>query len=365
MQAERKRSEGYLVRLIEPDERDDYLDLYRTVMGDAGDAWFDWKYADNPYTDHLAIAVAVKDGQVVGAKSQVGCEVARGTDRYPALQPADTMVHPAHRRQGLYSRLTEHVKAVYADHEATLFFNYPNDATLSGSLKHGWTHVGPATTRYRVQNPAGFANRAGGRFGRTALCVGRGVVRAYDGLRRRGDRPDDLHVRQHESVPVEALADCYRRQPPDRLHVVRDETYLDWRFGNPQWDYTAYTVERSGEPVVGTVVGRRTVAGAPQVSLTEVVPPAPAGGDEEARAALLDAVLSGHPAADAIVAADDAFSNATFRRFGFLPDSAPPLSWVASPSNLVCYPLSDAFRDEREPDDVDDWVLGLGDRDTR
>lgn len=369
MQSGRTDAAEYEVRLMESGDRDGFLELYRSVLGDWGDAgeeWFDWKYADNPYTDHLSITVAVRGGEVVGAKSLVGYEVARGTDRHPALQPADTVVHPDHRRRGLFSRMTELVKGVYADRDVGLFFNYPNEATLAGGLKHGWTHVGRATTRYRVQDPASFAAVDAGRLDGVVERAGRLAVAGYDAVRRRLPGPDrDLVVRRHEAVPVGPLADLYRRRPPDRLHVVRDETYLDWRFGNPRWDYAAYTVERDGDPVVGAVVGRSVVDGGPQASFTEVVPPAPTGGDRAARAALLEAVLADHPEADAVAAADDAFADRTLLRYGFLADTSPPLSWVASPSNLVAYALDDAFRGSDAPAATDDWVLGLGDRDTR
>lgn len=363
---------AYPVRLFRSEDRDSYLDLHETVFGHAGDAWFDWKFVDNPYFEHVPVVVAVDGDRVIGAKSGVGFEVAQGGLSWRALQPGDTMVHPEYRRQGVYSQMTEFMKRAYDDGPAALFFNYPNHATLPGSLKHGWREVGTVTTRYRVHNPVEFVGASLGPVSAVAEPVARTVVSgALRVARTRAPSDDTLTVRRHPLLPVETLADLYRRSVPDRLHVVRDETYFDWRFGNPNWHYTAYTVERAGRPVLGAVVGRDATEGQSRAALTEVLPlrserlHASAGERErrDAETALLDRVLREFRDVDVVTAADGSIHESVFSAFGFLPDTRPPLSMAASPSTLVAYPLTPEV--ERIGfDSLDDWVVGLGDRDT-
>lgn len=365
-------ADAHTVRLFRPDDRDSYLDLHETVFGHAGDAWFDWKFVDNPYFDHVPVVVAVDGGRVIGAKSGVGFEVAHEEMRWRGLQPGDTMVHPEYRRQGVYSQMTEFMKCAYDDGPAALFFNYPNHATLPGSLKHGWREVGTVTTRYRVQNPVGFVGPTLGPLSGVVAPLARTAVDGVFRLSRaRAPSDDTLTVRRHAVIPVETLADLYRRAVPERLHVVRDETYLDWRFDNPSWEYTAYTVERAGRPVLGAVVGRDATDGQSRAALTEVLPlrsaqlHAPAGdrARREAETALLDRILQEFGDVDVLTAAEGALHGSVFSTFGFLPDTCPPLSAVASPSTLVAYPLTPEV--ERIGFDcLDDWVVGLGDRDT-
>lgn len=131
----------YVIRPYEPDDRDDFLELYDQVLGDRNDEWFRWKYEDNPYSDHVPMIVATDEGRIVGTKPAFALELRIGEETYQGLQPADVMVHEDHRRRGLYSRTTERLKERYRDREAALFFNFPNEATLSGSLKHGWQIV--------------------------------------------------------------------------------------------------------------------------------------------------------------------------------------------------------------------------------
>ena len=372
IRATERDPDGYEVRLFEAGDRDDYLALHRTVLGGGSEAWFDWKYVDGPYTDHVSIVVASDGDRVVGAKSGMGFEVALGDDRFLALQPGDTMVHPDHRRRGVYSRMTEFMKAAYADAPQALLFNYPNHATLPGSLKHGWHEVGAVTTRYRVADPLGLAGVDAGSLADAAGVVGRAVAGGLLRARRLapgGASASDLTVRRHRTVPVGTFADLYRRHVPETLHVVRDEPYLDWRYGNPQWTYTAHTVERDGSPVLGAVVGVDDSGDLVHGSLVDVLPmrardagTEPDDGRLAAERALLDGVLASTDV-DVFCVAEDSLAPSTLSRFGFLPDTAPPLSWVSSPSTLVAYPLDDAL-DVPEARSLDGWSLSLGDRDS-
>jgi GNAT superfamily N-acetyltransferase len=390
VQRQTSESDGdYEIRLFESGDRQQYLALYSAVLSGGTERWFEWKYVDNPYVDHVPIVVAVADGRVVGAKSGMAFEIGREENRFSALQPADTMVHPDHRRQGIYSRMTEHMKDVYTDRGLGLFFNYPNDATLSGSLKHGWDHVDSVTTRYRIRDPAAFAGvefgpldgaiDAVGRVAADIVLGRRSSVRDVLGRRSSVDNASDLSVRRHRSVPVETVARLYRRRVPDRFHVVRDERYLRWRYDNPDWEYTAYTVQRDGDPVSGAVVGRGTSAGVEEASLTDLLPlggPVETGdpdsdsstdsspADREATTALLDRILADYRDVEVITAADDVLPAGMLATFGFLPDTEPPLSWVSSPRNLVAYPVDEAIDPERLADPAE-WLLGLSDRDTR
>lgn len=393
MQRQRPEPDGdYEVRLFESGDRRAYLALYDEVLSGGDDRWFEWKYVDTPYVEHVPIVVAAADGRLVGAKSGMAFEIGRDGTAFSALQPADTMVHPDYRRQGIYSRMTEYMKDVYADRGLGLFFNYPNEATLSGSLKHGWDHVDSVTTRYRVRDPAAFAGVGFGPLDGVLDAVGRRAadlvlgrrssVRGVLGRRSAVDAADDLTVRRHPRVPVEALAGLYRRRVPDRFHVVRDERYLRWRYGNPNWEYTAYTVQRDGRPVCGAVVGRGETAGVEEASLADLLPlggPAerglgsgsgpdsgfgPGRAPSAATTALLERILADYRGVEVVTAADDALPAGTLAASGFLPDTEPPLSWASSPRNLVAYPLDDAIDRERLADPAE-WVLGLSDRDTR
>ena len=256
-------SDQYEIRPFEPGDREGYLSLYNRVLSGGGDRWFAWKYADNPFADHVPIVVATDGDSVVGAKSAVPQRIRVGDRAVDALQPADTMVDPDHRRQGLFSRMTEVMKEHYADRSSQLFVNFPNDKTLAGGKKHGWVEVGRVPTYYRIQRARGIVGDDLPAPAGQALDLLDPVFDAYLTVREKlaPSPPADLVVEECDGVPADVLATLYERAVPDELHAERSAAFYDWRFGNPKWTYRTYLAGLAGssgtlsEPDVGVVVG--------------------------------------------------------------------------------------------------------------
>ena len=364
----RPDDDPYEIRPYEPDDREDFLELYDLVLGERDDEWFRWKYEENPYTDHVPMIVAAVDGAVVGTKPCFALELRAGSRTLRGYQPADVMVHPDHRRRGLYSRTTERLKAHYRERDPSLFFNFPNPATLSGSLKHGWQVVEEVPTFYRVQRPDSLVDD--GRRSRLA-SVGRPLARAYLRARDATVRsPAGVTVERAEGVPVEPFVELYERAVPSTFHANRDETFYGWRFQNPRWTYDAYVARQRGEPVAGIVVGTRDDEGAKQVCLTDVVPLESAPGREAGLTAILARVLEAHAEAAVVASSGRVIPPALLRRFGFHADDSFPLSALTVPTTQVAYPIADGGGHEwtvadRAIIDPTNWTVTFAEQDTR
>ncbi|MFB9804071.1 GNAT family N-acetyltransferase [Haladaptatus pallidirubidus] len=97
----RTAEDGYVVRWYEERDLSGFLSLDRAVFGrNRSERWFRWKYVDNPYIDHVPVFVVEKDGEIVGTRPFLAFRMRTGSETVLALQPADTMVHPEHRRRG-------------------------------------------------------------------------------------------------------------------------------------------------------------------------------------------------------------------------------------------------------------------------
>lgn len=336
------RDDPYVVRPYEASDRDGYLELYDMVLGDRDDEWFRWKYEDNPYADHVPIVLATHDGDVVGAKPCFALELRAAERTVVGYQPADVVVHPDHRRRGLYSRTTERMKERYADREPALFFNFPNEATLSGSLKHGWDVVEEVPTYYRIQRPAAILDANGGGRFTAILGATRSVVQGYLRARETFTRaPADVVVRRYDDVPSETLVGLYERAIPRTLHAHRDETFYEWRFDNPKWRYDAYVASRHGTPIAGVVTGSQLRDGARYTFLTDVVPLADVDGRADGLRAILARIRTERRDADVIAVSGRTIDSDLLKRFGFHSDASPPLSRVANPTTQVTYPIAD------------------------
>ena len=344
----------YEIRPFRSADRAAYLDLYETVLdADRDPAWFEWKYgAGNPYVDEPAILVAYLDGELVGARSFFALQMATGGTTRLALQPSDAMVHPDHRRQGLFSRMTREALSRYADRAPAFCFNFPNHMSLPANLKLGWEVVGDLTTHYRVHDPAALTDAVPAPLASALQAAADTFYR----FRTPDAAGADLAVSRSESAP-ETLAALYRADRAgghateragghaDGIHAFRDETFYEWRLSAPDRTYETYVADRGGEPTAALVVARTDGGSVTTVRILDALAVGASSDRNDAYAALLASVLADH--ADApLVAVRGGLPDSVLRRFGFLPDTSLPLSPVASTTTMVARPIADT-----------DWTL--------
>ena len=353
----------YEIRPFEPGDADGFRSLYATVMGERkGQEWFAWKYAENPYAEEVPGMVAVRDGTLVAARPLLALPMRVDGEREVALQPADTMVHPDHRRQGLFTRMTERAMERYGDRP--FFFNFPNERSRAGYRKLGWAVVSERESYYRISNPRALGrSRGGGAAVRLASAAATPVARAYYGTRDR-TAPDSPEIAvETASDPAATLAELAASPPPDRIHAARDEEFYRWRLGNPDWEYTAYVAEREGDPAAAVVAGTATDSGVTTTRILDVAPLE--GAPEDALAAAVGQIVADHAATDVFVAPPQGIPAGVLRAFGFHADSVPPLSRVASPTSHVVRALpADRATEESALTDPDDWLLTFAEADT-
>ncbi|WP_157744141.1 GNAT family N-acetyltransferase [Halopenitus persicus] len=355
----------YEIRRYGTGDRDEFLSLYATVMGERkGTEWFDWKYGANPYVDHVAMFVAVTDGTIVGARPFVALPVRIDGERDVVLQPADAIVHPDHRRRGLFTRMTEHAIERYAgDHP--FFFNFPNHRSLPGNLDLGWRIVSERSAYYRIANPVRVVRARTDRTGvQVASRIGAPIARGYYGLRDlTASTPPTAAIRTVTEPPAAALAALYRRSVPAGIHAVRDEEFYRWRLDNPDWEYTTYVAEERGEPRAAIVTGTAVESSLRTTKLTDVVPLGTA--PKPLLETLIHRILQDRAETDLFVAPSQGIPASVLGTFGFHPDAAPPLSFVSTRTTHVVRSLADDR--ERTGTDLgrpDSWLMTFIERDT-
>jgi GNAT superfamily N-acetyltransferase len=330
----------YRVRQYEPGDRRGVLALYETVFGDRrgrGD-WFDWKFVENPYRARVPICVAERDGRIVGARPSLPLPLSVGGRREIALVQVDPMVHPDHRRRGLFTRMAEHVYDYYGPREPSVVVGFPNEAVKAGlekmaeklALDDGI--MATFTEFYRVQNPAALSNAP------LAGAASPGL-RAYLAARdRTTPRAPDGELDRYVGVPQTRLAEIAAGQPTPRVHAVRDEQFFGWRYDNPRYDYATYVFRGEGGPVA-IVVGEQENTDEHIVHLSDVLPVADGETRTRALSALLGAVLEEHRDADVVAAAGTTLPRSVLARHGFLGTDRLPMSRFASAYWFSARPL--------------------------
>ena len=328
----------YTVRRYRPADREAFFSLYETVFGERpADEWFDWKYESNPYFEGVPMIVAATGDDLVGAVPLFAQRMRVDSQTVRTFQPADVMVHPDHRKQGLFTRMIEESYESFRTDEPTLLIGFPNDAALPGWLKTGWEIVETVPTYYRLQSPGSLLGLEEGPVTSAVETAATSAARGYLGIRDRlvNGNQSGLRVERHRTIPAELLASLYRTQRPAAFHGVRDEGFYRWRFSNPHWEYVTYVAVRDGSPVAAVVTGTR-----PDGSLTRLTELLPLRAAHDAFEPLLRSVLEEHATVDMIAAPSHLELDELFTSRGFHPDTAFPLSKVSETRTLIARQLS-------------------------
>ncbi|RBI63460.1 GNAT family N-acetyltransferase [halophilic archaeon] len=358
----RPADDAYTIRQYDSDDREGVLSLYETVFGDTrgGEAWFDWKFADNPYLPSVPIWVAEREGRIVGARPSLPVPLSVAGRRELALVQVDPMVHPDHRRQGLFTRLAADVYDHYRSRDPSVVVGFPNEAVKRGlekladelSLDEGV--VAPFTEYYRIQDPTALVDADGstplGRVaGRAADALRPGVRRYLAARDHFAGATTEGRVERHSGAPPALLASVASRRTSPDATAVRDEPFFSWRFRNPRYDYSTYVLRRNGASVAALVVGEQRDVPADVVHVSDALPPV--GGDrrDERLSALLGRVLADRADADLVAAAGTTLPRSVLASHGFVATDRFPLSRLAATYWFSARPLTDR--------DVDDWVV--------
>lgn len=246
----------YTIRSAAPTDRSAFLDLHHTVFGtwpaSVAEGIFEWKYVDNPYIDDLPVIVVTKDGEVVGARGYTAFELAVGDKVVLGLQSGDLMVHPDHRRRGLFTEMNELGLDRYGG-DGVLVFSVPASEPREGYLATGWERVrNPKFLQFGSVrgDPAGWPSDIG-------TLVERAHAETYrryrSGLMALQSPSVEYTVERTETLPVARLLELYERRRPEGIHVRRTDAFYRWRFASPLSETTTYLARR-GETVAAAAV---------------------------------------------------------------------------------------------------------------
>ena len=184
---ESRKGRSYTFRRYEPGDEEGFLDLFERVWGERrSEEWVRWRFEANPYMDHVPMFVAESGGAVVGTRPFLAFRMAVGDGTALALLTVDTMVHPDHRRRGLFTTMTEQALEYYAEREPAFVFNQPNADARPGYRSLGFRELDPMRTYYRVQRPSAFDDRLGVPGATAVSRVADGLVTGYHRLREGG-----------------------------------------------------------------------------------------------------------------------------------------------------------------------------------
>ena len=203
-------------------------------------AFFRWKHLENPFGRSLMLLADSE--KVVGLRAFLRWQFRAGGQTIRAVRAVDTATHPEFQRMGIFSRLTSACLDRARAEGVHLVFNTPNQYSMPGYLKLGWTHVGRSTVFVRPLRPARML---------------RSVLAPRLGLSLEGERDE---VSRWASVDTlleneGGVADLLMHDDAHLavgIRTARSPAFLRWRYARvPSLRYAAHWVERGGLRAAG------------------------------------------------------------------------------------------------------------------
>lgn len=241
------------------------LELAKRALGwtDDDDSFLRWKHLENPFgASSMWVATTPGDDRIVGLRAFLRWELVAPDGRVVrAARAVDAATDPDFQGRGIFNRLTLEAIAALPNEGVRLIFNTPNEKSLRGSLKLGWTRVGRLAvsvmpTSWRFPAVVATARQPAGRRPLAATA---------------GESPTEVFG------TVAPLLDGLPRARG--LATRRTPEFLAWRYGFEQLCYRV-VLRNPSTPEAGLAVFRRRRRGrAVEAVLCEVIAP---HRDEEA-----------------------------------------------------------------------------------
>jgi len=247
------------MRPYQEGDEDDICKLFETAFGDAlsAERWY-WQYRDN-HTGRITITLTENtDGEIVGQYALRPVRMKVGDKSCLGTLSLDTMVHPDYRRQGMFTSLASQMYDVVTEQGIPLTYGFPNQNSYYGFIhKLEWVDLcGRIPLFVKILNvKTVLSKRIGNRLLLSiAAALGRVALNLFYSFQGEGELPADCefkkisHFDGHFDDLWEEASSAYD------ILVVRDKTYLNWRYvENPTDEYTILTVERESK-IVGYAV---------------------------------------------------------------------------------------------------------------
>lgn len=207
-------------------DEEQILDLLRLTMKmeDFPDlqGFWRWKHYENPFGESPGL-VAVDGDKVVGVRVFLRWEWRAGDRVLRAVRAVDTATHPDWGRRGIFQGMTLGMVERLTSEGVDFIFNTPNQFSMPGYLKMGWTHVGRLPLRLKVRRPLRVA---------AAVTWDRGLSGATE-VTQEADNAAVLELLQ-DPAPRTLVETAAGTNNPG-LHTVLSPAYLEWRYGHNRW----------------------------------------------------------------------------------------------------------------------------------
>lgn len=318
-----------------------------------------WLFDEDPYDPPAGnLMFVMRDeangGRMIASDGLIPFDLQLGGRTVRAAHSVKSMTHPDYKRQGIFRTMTQNSLDRGRENGVQVVLGFANKNSYPAYQKFGWTTIFP---REVYVFPSDVSRKIAAKTKSRLLGkLGNLVFRAVSDAKRAG-----LHagrrftVQTFDHVPREAaqLWEKYRNKYENL--IVRDETYLHWRYDRrPDRSYETLLLSGDEGPV-GYLILRQSVAnGKPMVCVAENFTDPE---NEEYIGALAEALIAYcrrcRTAYAVVCSSLYGKYDAVFRRYGFVPQKGQ--------GNIVIVKSLDPSISEADLCGAQHWHMSQGD----
>lgn len=235
----------YRVRLFVPQDRQSLEDLYCAVYGEVWRERTNLGWTLDHPLDEAGVAVAVEGGRVVSAQPYCDFPLHTPWGRSRATLFLDVATHPAHQRRGLFRRVVAAASEAAFARGSTIITTTPNPMAFQGFMTMSqWVHL---CTLDCLLLPLGAGEQVMG--GKLTSYGARVAFAAASLLRKNWRTGAGLPPASRYGVKTpwspgddaDELWACAAMRAA--IMVVRDQAFVQWRFGSMYHLFSAYDAQ--------------------------------------------------------------------------------------------------------------------------
>ena len=235
------KTRGYEFRNYLDEDLPDVAGLLKCLWGGSLESYmsfFTWKYRENPCSEGTVGLVCLSAGSVVGFKSFYPTQWKIGNQDTTVfmLSPTDTVIHPDHRRMGLFTEMTKRSIEQFQETRYAAFINLTsNQQAAAANMKLGWV---PLCTRgyLRYYSLTGLLHYFLIRTGTVTPRKPRIAFGRFGNI-----EVSDIPRPEHMCRLIRT-----RAYDDGKIRLYKDEEYLTYRFRNPRNRYVFYYLWQDG-----------------------------------------------------------------------------------------------------------------------
>lgn len=351
---------SYVVRPFESGDETEIRQLYGKIRKETPPpGWLRWKFRANPQSGDVGMFVADGQDEILGIRPFIPVRMRSGKGEIDAVCFVNALIRPEFRGKGVFSTLSDRAIA-YHTPRSDLLFCFANENSAPIYEHWGWNAVRREVTHFRFNNPGAIA----GEMHSWLALLSRPLATTrilFSLLDSHVPSHDDIEVRHFTDVPVARFARLYQRTIPEKIHVVRDESYCRWRLNDPCQEWSMYVAVRDGEDI-GALVTRSWAPSSEytRVDIEDAIFLSDSQSRDEAVSALLSQVMSDTIDHAVIAVPDMLLPRKSLRKRGFVATDWPLLSELYDRNftslTLFVKPVSDLQFDVTDPNN---WLVSF------